>query len=92
VVLSESVIGKLADTQIPSTLTVDLERCVLVSPDGIEYPFEIQAEARDMLLDGLDSVALTLKLDHRIVEFQQRDRIERPWVYDTPTVFSKMPL
>jgi 3-isopropylmalate/(R)-2-methylmalate dehydratase small subunit len=91
VVLSEAVIGKLADTQTPAALTVDLERCVLVAPDGMEYPFEIQAEARDMLLDGLDPVALTLKLDDRILAFQQRDRTERPWIYLPATGMHQVP-
>ncbi len=86
VVLSEMVIGQLADSPTPVTLTVDLERCVLVSSDGTEYRFEIQAEARNMLLEGLDPVALTLKFDERITAFQLRDRVERPWIYITTTV------
>ncbi len=86
VVLSEATIGQIVRFPAPATLTVDLERCVLAAPDGLEYPFEIQAEARDMLLDGLDPVALTLKLDDRIVEFQQRDRVDRPWIYIPTTL------
>jgi len=41
-------------------LTVDLERQVVVSPDGTEDAFAIPAFARDCLLRGLDEIGLTL--------------------------------
>ena len=41
-------------------LTVDLERGVIVSPDGTEDAFTIPAFARDCLLRGLDEIGLTL--------------------------------
>jgi 3-isopropylmalate/(R)-2-methylmalate dehydratase small subunit len=92
VVLSEELIGQLAGSPKPATLTVDLERCVLVSSEGVEHQFAIEAEARDMLLEGLDPVALTLKLDDRITAFQQSDRVERPWIYLTSPAFPRAPL
>ena len=42
-------------------LTVDLERQVVVDPDGRELPFEIDPFARECLLEGLDEIALTLR-------------------------------
>ena len=42
-------------------ITVDLERQVVVDPDGRELPFEIDAFSRQCLLDGLDEIALTLR-------------------------------
>jgi 3-isopropylmalate/(R)-2-methylmalate dehydratase small subunit len=92
VVLSEELIGQLAGSPKPAKLTVDLERCVLVSSEGFEHQFAIEAEARDMLLEGLDPVALTLKLDDRITAFQQSDRVERPWIYLTSPAFPYAPL
>ena len=34
-----------------------------------------------MLLEGLDSIAVTLKRDAEILAFRERDRVRRPWIY-----------
>lgn len=65
------------------TLTVDLTTCQVRRPDGAAWPFVIDAEAREMLLEGMDSIALTLKLADRIHALRDADRIERPWAYLT---------
>jgi 3-isopropylmalate/(R)-2-methylmalate dehydratase small subunit len=63
------------------TLTVDLTACEVRRPDGATWPFAIDAEAREMLLEGMDSIALTLKLADRIHALRDADRQTRPWVY-----------
>jgi 3-isopropylmalate/(R)-2-methylmalate dehydratase small subunit len=65
-------------------VTVDLERCRVVAPDGSEHAFEIEPEAREMLLEGFDAIDLTLKSRAAIDEFLARDRRSRPWIYDLP--------
>jgi 3-isopropylmalate/(R)-2-methylmalate dehydratase small subunit len=65
-------------------VSVDLERCRVAAPDGTEYAFEIEAEAREMLLEGLDAIDLTLKSRATIDEFLARDRARRPWIYSIP--------
>ena len=64
-----------------ATLTVDLTDCEVRRPDGATWPFSIDAEAREMLLEGMDSIALTLKLADRIQAMRRADRLARPWVY-----------
>jgi 3-isopropylmalate/(R)-2-methylmalate dehydratase small subunit len=63
------------------TLTVDLASCDVRRPAGAIWPFVIDAEAREMLLEGMDSIALTLKLADRIQTMRAFDRQARPWVY-----------
>jgi 3-isopropylmalate/(R)-2-methylmalate dehydratase small subunit len=53
--------------------TVDLERQV-VTFDGREAPFEINAETRERLLNGLDDIALTLQHADDIDRFE-RERV-----------------
>jgi 3-isopropylmalate/(R)-2-methylmalate dehydratase small subunit len=65
-------------------VTVDLERCRVVAPDGAEFAFELEAEAREMLLEGLDAIDLTLKSRAAIDAFTARDRAQRPWIYSIP--------
>lgn len=70
--LDRNVIAGLAGQMV----TVDL---VAQSVDG--HPFEIDAEARAMLLEGLDAIDLTLKHRDEIAAWQAQDRKARPWIY-----------
>ncbi len=62
-------------------LTVDLQRLEVVSPGGKRYAFALGSEPRQMLLEGLDPIALTLKQAARIDAFQAADRVQRPWIH-----------
>ena len=62
-------------------LTVDLVRQRITGPDGLEFGFEIEPEEREMLLEGLDAIDLTLKHRDAIEAFRARDRGQRPWIY-----------
>lgn len=85
VVLEEPVIDALAD-QVradpdANRITVNLEGCVLTAPDGESFAFEIAPGDREMLLEGLDAIASTLRRDAEILAFQASDRVRRPWIY-----------
>jgi 3-isopropylmalate/(R)-2-methylmalate dehydratase small subunit len=67
--LAPGIVHELGDEQ---ELTVDLERCRIVTPDGHEIPFEIEPHARHCILEGLDDVGLTLRHDEEIAAFEQR--------------------
>jgi 3-isopropylmalate/(R)-2-methylmalate dehydratase small subunit len=47
-------------------LTVDLERCRIVTRDGHEIPFELDPFRQRCLLEGLDDIALTLEHERAI--------------------------
>ncbi|MEZ5514333.1 MAG: 3-isopropylmalate dehydratase small subunit [Steroidobacteraceae bacterium] len=53
-----------------------------VVADGQAYHFELASEPKEMLLEGLDAIDLTLKHASAITAFQQADRARRPWIYD----------
>jgi 3-isopropylmalate/(R)-2-methylmalate dehydratase small subunit len=82
--LEAASIARLAEAVAPDpqrhTLTVDLVR-QRVSGPGVDYGFEIAREDREMLLEGLDAIDLTLKHAAAIDAFQARDRAQRPWIY-----------
>jgi 3-isopropylmalate/(R)-2-methylmalate dehydratase small subunit len=83
--LPAGTVAALADAvaadPLSRRLTVDLVRQVVTSPDGEEHPFELEPEAREMLLEGLDAIDLTLKLRPAIDAFVASDRTARPWIY-----------
>jgi 3-isopropylmalate/(R)-2-methylmalate dehydratase small subunit len=70
VALPEEVVRDLMKSE---QATVDLER-QLVAFDGRDVPFEIDADIRERLLEGLDDIALTLA---RMEEIETYER-ERP--------------
>ncbi len=62
-------------------VTVDLRAMTVTAPDGRAWPFEIDPLRREALLHGLDDIGLTLKDDALIREWQQADRLRRPWAW-----------
>ncbi|CAM3162566.1 3-isopropylmalate dehydratase small subunit [Sphingomonas antarctica] len=60
--------------------TIDLS-AQNVGAVGQDWPFEIDAESKTMLLEGLEAIDLTLKHQAAITSWTQRDRMARPWVY-----------
>lgn len=79
VVLAPEIIAEIAADGGP--VTVDLEQQQVRLPDGRAWDFEIGAEARAMLLEGLDAIDLTFKHQVDIAAFQAADKAARPWIY-----------
>lgn len=83
-VLPESAVKSLAqwvaiDPQAHQ-LVIDLEAQRLDGGDQ-QYSFALEDGPRRMLLDGLDSIALTLTRGEQIAAFHKRRQQSRPWLY-----------
>jgi 3-isopropylmalate/(R)-2-methylmalate dehydratase small subunit len=74
--------AQIARDQPQAPFTVDLERKVVVAPNGAPVPFEIDELRRQSLLTGLDDIGLTTGRLDEIAAFQAADRTARPWVYE----------
>jgi 3-isopropylmalate/(R)-2-methylmalate dehydratase small subunit len=86
IVLPESVVAKLFDevAAFPGyELTVDLERQVVVRPQGEEIPFEVQAFRKYCLLNGLDDIGLTLRHADKIRAYEAERLATKPWLAHT---------
>ena len=53
------------------SLTVDLETQEITGPAELFVPFELEPFARESLLQGLDDIALTLKREEQITDFER---------------------
>jgi 3-isopropylmalate/(R)-2-methylmalate dehydratase small subunit len=62
-------------------LTVDLERQMVVRPNGQEIPFAVDALRRHLLLNGLDDIGQTMAHAPAIDGFEARQRAAQPWLY-----------
>jgi 3-isopropylmalate/(R)-2-methylmalate dehydratase small subunit len=86
IVLPEAVVAQLFDevAAFPGyELTVDLERQVVVRPQGQEIPFEVQAFRKYCLLNGLDDIGLTLRHAAKIKAFEAERLATKPWLAHT---------
>ncbi len=81
--LPESTVSRLFDevAAFPGyELTIDLERQVVVEPQGAEIPFEVEAFRRYCLLGGLDDIGLTLRHKDKIKAFEAERLATKPWL------------
>ena len=62
-------------------LTVDLERQVVVRPNGEEIPFEVDAFRKHCLLNGLDDIGQTLQHAPAIDAHEAKLRASQPWLF-----------
>jgi 3-isopropylmalate/(R)-2-methylmalate dehydratase small subunit len=65
-------------------LTVDLERCEVISPEQNHHRFGLIEIYRQALLHGLDPIAATLRFSDDIAQFQKIDEGRRSWAYPKP--------
>lgn len=64
--------------------TIDLAAQTVIAA-GAEWNFDIDAEAKSMMLEGIDVIELTLKSKPAIDDWTARDRALRPWIYLEPS-------
>lgn len=86
IVLSEAQVNQLFDEALAFagyTLTIDLERQVVVKPGGEELPFEVQAFRKYCLLNGFDDIGLTLRHADKIKAFEAQRLAQKPWLAHT---------
>ena len=86
IVLPEATVAQLFDEvyAFPGyQLTIDLERQVIVKPQGEEIPFEVQAFRKYCLLNGLDDIGLTLRHKDKIAAFEKERLATKPWLAHT---------
>jgi len=84
IVLPEEVVDSLfreCYEQEGYQLTIDLERQVIVKPNGEEIAFEVDEFRRHCLLHGLDDIGLTLEQADAIRAYEERKRQETPWLF-----------
>ena len=83
IVLPEAAVAQLFDEVLAFPgyqLTIDLERQVVVRPQGEEIPFEVQAFRKYCLQGGFDDIGLTLQKKDKIAAFEAQRLATKPWL------------
>ncbi len=63
-------IGFILEAESDAEITVDLEASELRLPDGSVIPFDVDAFARRMILDGTDELGYLLRLEPRLDAYE----------------------
>jgi 3-isopropylmalate/(R)-2-methylmalate dehydratase small subunit len=83
VVLPAVTVAQLAgEAANGAPFTVDLVEQMILTQQGEAITFDIDAQRRQGLLEGLDDISLTLKRLPEIVAWQSHDRVSRPWIWN----------
>ena len=83
IVLPEAQVAKLFDETLAFpgySLTIDLERQLIVKAQGEEIPFDVEAFRKYCLLNGLDDIGLTLRQSEKIKAFEAERLATKPWL------------
>ena len=89
IVLSELQVARLFDEVrgfVGYKLTIDLEKQVVISPDGRGMEFDITPHRKYCLLNGLDEIGLTLRKEEKIRTFEAERLARHPWLDVVPIV------
>ncbi len=85
VVLDNTIVEALAKQveadPARNKIRIDLPARTVRAPDGTVHTFAMAPADQEMLLEGLDAIAVTMRRDDEILAFQARDRLKRPWIY-----------
>lgn len=85
IVLTEEQVDELFEACFANEgyeLTADLERQVVVTPEGKEFPFEVDEFRKHCLLNGLDDIGLTLQQEDAIKAYEAKMQQKTPWVFN----------
>ena len=83
IALPEHEVIKLFDAVaafVGYALTIDLERQLVLKPDGSSLSFEVQPFRKYCLLGGFDDIGLTLRHADKIRAFEAERLLTKPWL------------
>jgi 3-isopropylmalate/(R)-2-methylmalate dehydratase small subunit len=84
IVLKENIVDQIfreVDLNVGYSLAVNLEEQTVVTPAGEVHTFDIDSFRKENLLNGLDEIGLTLQYARKIKSFEDKRRIEQPWLF-----------
>ncbi len=84
IVLPAHAVDALFDAvsgQVGYQLNIDLEKQIVMTPDGKTYTFEVDKVRKHNLLNGLDDIGLTMQQQNKIKAFETKHKLAQPWLF-----------
>ena len=81
ITLNEDKISELSEySKRKEEIEIDLNNCVIKAGNN-EYKFIVDSFKRKCLLEGLDDIALSLEKSNQIINFENKIKQTKPWLY-----------
>lgn len=77
----ESIKSVILASNKPTDCEINLINQTITINGSIQHHFEIDANRKNTLLNGLDDITITLQHSESIAQFTQSDSTRRPWLY-----------
>ena len=88
IMLPEAEVSRLFE-EVEATpgyqLEIDLERQLVIKPDGTTLAFDVDPSRRHSLLNGLDEIGITLEKADMIRDFEAKRMARFPWLAGSPS-------
>ena len=84
VVLPAETVNRLIHETLANVgyrLTIDLENEKVITPDGRQLSFALDAGYKERLLKGLDEISITLSSADEIRAYEKRQQVITPWLF-----------
>jgi len=84
IVLDAAVVDRLfreCEAAAGFRLNVDLGKQTVTTPSGAVLVFEVDTGRKHRLLNGLDDIGLTLLQADKIKAYEERRKVEAPWLF-----------
>jgi 3-isopropylmalate/(R)-2-methylmalate dehydratase small subunit len=84
IVLDAAIVDRLfreCEANEGYALTVDLDEQTVTTPTGEVISFAVDEGRKYRLLNGLDDIGLTLLQSDRIKAYEERRKVEAPWLF-----------
>jgi 3-isopropylmalate dehydratase small subunit len=82
VVLPQEQVDRLLEVAKTHPISIDLESQTVTTPYQDRFRFEIDPFRKDCLLNGLDEIGITLKMDDAIAAHEAQQAGATPWIAD----------
>ncbi len=84
IVIDKKIVEELfaeVEADVGYSLTVDLEKQIIIRPSGATIPFNVDSFRKHCLLNGLDDIGITLQDAGEIKTFEKGWREMSPWYF-----------
>ena len=63
-------------------LTIDIQNQTISTPKEKVYNFDINPTDKERIILGYDDIGLTLKLSDKIISYENKMKITKPWIFE----------
>jgi len=82
ITLDEESVKNLVDLADGRNFNIDLLNMEITPDNANVVKFDIDQTRRHNLLNGLDDIALTMQQVNKIKSFEQKQKLQQPWLYE----------